>query len=79
MKDKLATRANKSFFLSFLPGQKGYKLFDTQELKAVVSRDVQFLNKFSLDLDNDSSTKDYINEVYLESNQNNGYPELRNS
>lgn len=41
--DKLHTRAYSCIFVGFSPGQKGYKVYDLDNHKIVVSKDVKFI------------------------------------
>ena len=42
---KLDAKAHKAIFVGYPPGVKGYKLYDLEKKKFVVSRDVQFFEE----------------------------------
>lgn len=42
---KLDAKAHKAIFVGYPPGVKGYKLYDVEKKKFVISRDVQFFEE----------------------------------
>ena len=69
---KLDAKARKSIFVGYPPGVKGYKLYDLEKKKFVVSRDVQFFEQ-TFDHFDKIKSKDavqaYIRSVFPDADQ----------